>query len=180
GRGTVTGRAVLERRVVHIPDAAADSEYTLSEALTMGKARTTLGVPLLRENEPSGVIVLARQRVQPFTDHQIGLARTFADQAVLAIENVRLFEALRQRTGEREEALEHESAATELLRVINSTPGDDFAPVFDAILEQAMQLCDASAGGLRSYDGERFGIVASVGLPPAFVEARRTPQYAGP
>src|SRR5262249_27772765 len=105
GRGTVTGRTVLERRAVQILDVATDPEYTMSEAVKLANQHPALGVPLLRENEPIGALVLARQRVEPFTQKQIDLVTTFADQAVIAIENVRLFDQLRQRTDDLTEAL---------------------------------------------------------------------------
>jgi signal transduction histidine kinase len=109
GRGTITGRAVHERRAVQIADVTVDPEYAMPETYKLGRARTVLSVPLLRENEPIGTINLARRRVEAFTEKQIGLATTFADQAVIAIENVRLFDEIQDKSRQLEEASQHKS-----------------------------------------------------------------------
>jgi signal transduction histidine kinase len=171
GRNTLAGRVLLESRPVHIPDVLADPEYTWKESIERGSFRTMLGVPLLREGSPIGVIAMTRSTVNPFTEKQIELLRTFADQAVIAIENVRLFETEQQRTRELSESLEQQTATSEVLRVISSSPGD-LQPVFSAILESAARLCDASFGNFYRCDDDALRLVATYNTPVAFVEAR--------
>jgi GAF domain-containing protein len=174
GTGTVVGRAVLTKQVARIVDAWADPLYEKKSDAQVGGVRSMIGVPLMREDEPIGVIALARNRVEPFTDREIELVATFADQAVIAIENVRLFEAEQQRTRELTESLEQQTATAEVLQVISSSPGD-LEPVFAAMLEKATQLCEAVFGILWLRDEEQFHAAAVHGTSAAFVEIARRP-----
>jgi GAF domain-containing protein len=167
GRRTMTGRVMSERQAVQIADITADVEYNFPETFKLAKIRTLLGVPLMRENEPIGVMNLARQRVEPFTERQIELVRTFADQAVIAIENTRLLT-------EQREALERQTATAEVLEIINSCPGD-LTRVFEAMLEKATLLCGSGFGTFWIYDGERFTIAATHAVPTALDEFVREP-----
>ena len=137
-----------------------------------------LAVPMLKEDEVVGVIWIYRQEVQPFTDKQIALVQNFAAQAVIAIENTRLLNELRQRTADLTESLEQQTATSEVLRVISSSPGK-LQPVFDAMLENAVRICDATYGNIYSRDGDIFRLVASYKTPPAFTEYRRRNPMTG-
>jgi signal transduction histidine kinase/CheY-like chemotaxis protein len=172
GRTTLVGRTALTGHTVHLPDCLADPEYRWFESQKIGGFRTMLGVPLLREGIPIGVLALTRSRVQPFSDSEIALVRTFADQAVIAIENVRLFDEVRARTRDLSEALEQQTATSEVLRVISGSPGD-LQPVFQAILANATRLCGAKFGTLYLCDGDAFRAAAFHNAPVAFVEARK-------
>jgi two-component system, NtrC family, sensor kinase len=180
GRGTVTARVALEGRVVHIEDITTDPEYALPESSSLGKARTALGVPLLRQNVPIGVIVLARQRVERFTDKQIELVTTFADQAVIAIENARLFDAEQHRTRELTESLEYQTATSDILRLISSSP-TDVQPVFDTIAESAVRLCGGQFSFVVRFDGDLLHFAGCHGLSAEGLEAFRRvlPRPAG-
>jgi two-component system, NtrC family, sensor kinase len=166
GRNTLAGRAVLERCAVHIEDAAADPEYTRIEAVQLGNQRTMLGVPLLRDDALIGVITLARSRVEAFSKKDIGLVATFADQAVIAIENARLLSELRQRTVELSSALDQQTATSEVLQGISSSQGE-LEPVFQAILAHATRLCQASYGAMWLREGDGFRNAAFHGALPA-------------
>ena len=169
GRGTAIGRALAERRPVQISDIGADNEHIGRQAASQGFIRTILGVPLLRGGEAIGAFGLSRQRVEPFSDRQIDLVRTFADQAVIAIENARLFEAEQQRTRELVESLAQQTATSDVLEVISGSPGD-VAPVFESVLKNATSLCDAKFGALYLADGELFRPAALQGATPELAE----------
>ena len=166
-RGSVTGRAALEARVVQVPDVLADPDYTWSGAQEIAGYRSALGAPLLHKGEVVGVIFVAKKVPQPFTVKQIELVTTFADQALIAIENTRLLNELRQRTDDLGEALEQQTATSEVLQVISRSPGD-LEPVFEAMLANAMRLCEAKFGTINLHDGNQFRIVAEYNVPPTF------------
>ena len=171
----MSGRAIAEGRPIHIHDVLADPEYTFTRGQQAAGFRTLLGIPLLREGAPVGVIVLSRKTVRPFTDKQIELVKTFADQAVIAIENVRLFDEVQARTRELTEALEQQTATSEVLRVISSSPGE-LEPVFHTIMEKATRICEAEFGNLILYEDGAFRRVALYNAPPAWEESwRRDP-----
>ena len=165
--------------MVHIPDVLADPEYHQPEPQTLGRFRTMLGVPLLREGVSIGAMTVTRSVVQPFTDKQIELLTTFADQAVIAIENVRLFDEVQARTKELTESLEQQTATSEVLQVISSSPGE-LEPVFNAMLESATRICEAQFGNLFLREGNRVRAVAVTGEPSYVAIWRQNPTIVLP
>ena len=172
GRGTLVGRTALEARTVHLPDCLADPEYVWTESQKIGGFRTMLGVPLLREGTSIGVIALTRSAVKPFTGKQIELIETFADQAVIAIENVRLFEAEQQRTSELSESLEQQTATAKILSVISNSLNDT-QPVFDAIVQSGARLFPGAAISIALADAQEVRAVAIAESDPDRAEAWR-------
>ncbi len=173
GRGTVTARVALEGRTVHIPDVLADPEYTFSEAQRLSGLRTLLGVPMLREGTPIGVIVIWKEEVEPFTERQVDLVTTFADQAVIAIENVRLFQELQARTRELARSVEELKALSEVSQAVSSTL--DLQTVLTAIASHAVRLSETDGGTIYEYDEltKEFFLRATQHLDEELVEASR-------
>jgi GAF domain-containing protein len=162
GRGSAVGRALLEGTIAHLPDVLADPEYTYAESQRRGGFRTVLAVPLLRAGTPIGVFFLSRRSVRPFTDRQIKLATTFADQAVIAIENVRLFDEVQARTEELSESLQQQTATADVLKVISRSTFD-LQTVLDTLVESAARLCAADMANLLRPVGKVFQFAASYG-----------------
>jgi GAF domain-containing protein len=172
-RGTVAGRAVLDGRPLHVADVQveADEFPEVSKHARRWRLRTVLCVPLMREGVAVGSIALRRTEVQLFTERQVALLQTFADQAVIAIENVRLFEDVQARTRELTEALDQQTATSEVLKVISASPGE-LEPVFETMLANAVRICEAKFGTMYLTADDGFRAVAVHNAPPEFVEAR--------
>src|SRR6516225_7797545 len=170
GPETVVARVARTKQIVHIADLAASRGYAqrdplVVKAVEVGGVRTLLGVPMLKEDELIGAIIIYRQEVRPFTEKHIALVENFAAQVVIAIENTRLLSELR-------ESLQQQTATSEVLSVISSSPGE-LEPVFQAMLENAVRICEAKFGALYRIDGEKFHFAAEVGTPLEFVEHQR-------
>ena len=159
---SILGLVVKTKKVVNFEDLAAEERYAGSMLAKVAGARTALAVPMLRDNELVGAIAIYHQEVRPFTDKQIDLLTNFAAQAVIAIENTRLLNELR-------EALEQQTATADVLRVISASPGE-LEPVFQALLEKATRICAAKFGNLFLCEGDGFRIVALHSAPPAYAE----------
>ena len=168
GRGSCVGRVALEQRTIQIIDAQTDPEYTFG-ARHIDPLRTLIGIPMRRAGELLGVINVVRYEVRPFTDSQIALMETFADQAAIAIENARLLTALQAKNSDLTEALEQQTATAEILRVISRSP-TDIQPVFDAIAESAVRLCSADYGSTNRLEGDTIHLVAQHGQTAAWRE----------
>jgi two-component system NtrC family sensor kinase len=176
GANTGLGRVLRTRQIVHIEDimaeqTAANDPLRVAFAKLVG-ARTFLAVPMLKDDELVGVIVIYRLQVCPFTNKQIELVTNFAAQAVIAIENARLLKELHQRTADLSEALEQQTATSEVLQVISSSPGE-LEAVFETMLANAVRICEATFGNMYLRDGEVFRIAAAHNTPPALLEHRR-------
>ncbi|MFZ2078417.1 MAG: GAF domain-containing protein [Xanthobacteraceae bacterium] len=178
-RGTVSGRAAIEGRVVHVADVLTDPEFVRHDLQKTGSFRAALGVPLLREGKVIGVIFLSRTKPQPFSEKQIELVTTFADQAVIAIENVRLFDAEQQRTRELSESLEQQTATSKVLDVI-SRSAFDLQAVFETVAESSVRLCGADRAFISRFDGELLRMVVAFNASQEFTEfMRQNPIHPG-
>ena len=169
---SIIGPLVATKKVVHIDDLAADQRFANSMLAKVAGARTALAVPMLRDNELVGAIAIYHQNVHPFTDKQVDLVSNFAAQAVIAIENTRLLNELRQRTADLTESLEQQTATSEVLRVISASPGE-LEPIFASILENATRICQANFGILTLREGDAWRIGAMHNTPLAFTELRQ-------
>ena len=163
--------AALEHRTVHVADITTEPGFS-PQVLQYERARTVLAVPLLRGKDLVGVIAIWRREVRPFSNKQIELVQNFAAQAVIALENARLLNELRQRTGDLSEALEQQTATSEVLEVISSSPGE-LEPVFETMLANAVRICEAKFGTMIRAEEGGYRTVAMYGAPPAYANERR-------
>jgi len=168
-RGSIFGRTIIDGGTVHMPDVLHDPEFTRLATQELMGFRAALGVPLIREGRVFGVVSLLRFAPRAFTERQIELVETFADQAVIAIENVRLFDEVNARTDDLRESLQQQTATSEVLQVISSSPGE-LAPVFNSVLEKAVHICDAKFGNLFLIHGNSARWEAGVGTPPKLAQ----------
>jgi len=168
----------LREKTVHVRDIQEDPEYGLDGLISLGDFRTTIGVPLLREGSPIGVFFLTRTRVDPFTQQQIDLVATFADQAVIAIENVRLFDEVKARTEELSESLQQQTATADVLKVISRSTFD-LQTVLDTLVESAARLCEAEIGCIIRPQGSHLQFAANYRMPREFVDLATTTGIAG-
>ena len=162
GRGTVTARVALEGKIVHIPDVLANTDFAGNEYIKRGRFRSALGVPILREGQTIGIFVLTRTNVMPYTEKQIELVTTFADQAFIAIENTRLLSELR-------ESLQQQTATADVLKVISRSTFD-LKTVLDTLLQSAARLCDADQGTITQRRGDHFYRAVTSGFSAEFLE----------
>src|SRR5262245_22965870 len=169
GRETCAGRVLLEGRPVQIPDCEADPEYKAPDILRASGNRAILGVPLLREGLPIGVLTLIRTTARPFTEKQIELTTIFADQAVIAIENVRLFDEVQARTRELSESLQQQTATADVLKAI-SRSAFDLKTVLDSLVEAATRLCEADQGSIARERNGTYKRVTTHGVSDAYAE----------
>jgi GAF domain-containing protein len=169
GRGSVVGRSLMDSQIVQVADVLADPEYTYIEPALKAGYRTFLAAPMMREGQPVGVLVLARRRVELFSNRQVELISTFADQAVIAIENARLFDEVQKRTDDLSESLQQQTATADVLKVI-SRSAFDLRTVLDTLLRSAARLCDAEQGTITQRKGDQFYRSVTFGFPEAFLE----------
>jgi PAS domain S-box-containing protein len=163
GTGSNVGRTAMTAAVVQIPDVLADPDFTSLDYQRLGKYRAMLGIPIMREGRVEGVFSLAKPEPGPFAPRQVQLVQTFADQAVIAIENARLFEEVQERTRDLSESLQQQTATADVLKVI-SRSAFDLQAVLDALVKSAVQLCNSDSGIIRRREGELFPVAATFGL----------------
>ena len=168
--GNPLDRMLRTKKTVHVVDAAAEKAKPLSAQLA--GARSHISVPMLKENEVVGSISVYRTEVRPFTDKQIELVTTFADQAAIAIENARLFDEVQAKTRDLTDSLEQQTATSEVLQIISSSPGD-LEPVFQKMLENGARVCGAHFGTMDMWNGESFRNAAVYNVPTAFAASRQ-------